>query len=144
MIVSRESIAPRDFDGLRIFDYTAGRSVSSSIAFIEVRPGVRHKEAWSRRSDKYYLVVSGEVAFVLEGEEHSLSAGDFCLVERGRRFSYANKSGEPATLVLVHTPSFELSEEVFVDFRPRRNGADSRRIAAGARACRRCRSSGSA
>ena len=114
MRVSRATMAPLDFDGLRIFDYTAGQSLSSSVAAIEVPPGGRHGEAWSRRSDKYYLVSSGEIAFVLDGEPQVLKAGDFCFVRRGRRFSYANTRTEPATLVLVHTPSFNLSDEVFV------------------------------
>jgi mannose-6-phosphate isomerase-like protein (cupin superfamily) len=114
MRVSRGSIAPLEFDGLRIFDYTAGRASSSSIAMIEVPPGARHAEAWSRRSDKYYLLSSGEIDFMLDGESRTMKAGDFCFVARGRRFSYANRSGMLATLVLVHTPSFDLREEVFV------------------------------
>ena len=115
MLITRESITPFYFDGLKIFDYTASRSGSSSVALIEVEPGVRHKEAWSRRSDKYYIVINGQISFVLEGAEHLVSAGDVCLVERGRRFSYANRSSNRATLVLVHTPSFDLADEVFVD-----------------------------
>jgi hypothetical protein len=43
-----------------------------------------------------------------------MDAGDFCVVRRGQHLSYSNGSPEPATLVLVHTPSFELREEVFV------------------------------
>jgi mannose-6-phosphate isomerase-like protein (cupin superfamily) len=107
-------MSPVDFDGLRIFDYTAGQSLGSSVAAIEVAPGARHAEAWSRRSDKYYLVSSGEVRFVLEGELHTMKAGDFCFVAKGRRFSYSNESSQLATLVLVHTPSFDLRDEVFV------------------------------
>jgi mannose-6-phosphate isomerase-like protein (cupin superfamily) len=114
MLLSRSAMSPLDFHGLRIFDYTAGQSLGSSIAVVEVAPGVRHAEAWSRRSDKYYLVSSGEVCFVLDGEPHVMKAGDFCFVKRGRRFSYTNESSDPATLVLVHTPSFDLREEVFV------------------------------
>ena len=115
MLLHRKSIAPLDFDGLRILDYTAGHRTSSSVALVEVEPGVRHKEAWSRRSDKYYLVLSGQISFVLQGKEHLMSAGDFCVVERGRRFSYSNQSSSLTTLVLVHTPSFDLAEEVFVE-----------------------------
>jgi mannose-6-phosphate isomerase-like protein (cupin superfamily) len=115
VLITRQSIAPLDFDGLRIFDYTAGRSESSSVALIEVNPGARHKEAWSRRSDKYYVLISGQISFVLEGTEHLMSAGDVCVVERGRRFSYTNRGSNSATLVLVHTPSFDLAEEVFVE-----------------------------
>lgn len=115
MFLLRGSMTPVDFHGLRIFDYTAGQSLSSSVALIEVAPGARHAEAWSHRSDKYYLVTSGELAFVLDGEARALRAGDFCFVRRGRRFSYANQTAALATLVLTHTPSFDLQDEVFVD-----------------------------
>lgn len=115
MVIKRTSMAPLAFDGLRIFDYTAGQSFGASVALIEVAPGARHKEAWSRRSDKYYLVASGEIRFVLNGVEHVLFAGDFCFVKQGRRFSYSNQSSELAKLVLVHTPSFDLAEEVFIE-----------------------------
>lgn len=115
MRLSRSSITPLEFDGLRIFDYTAGQPLSSSIATIEIPPRGRHAEAWSRRSDKYYLVVSGEIEFALDGESRALKTGDLCYVKQGRRFSYVNESPNPATVVLVHTPSFDLREEVFVD-----------------------------
>jgi mannose-6-phosphate isomerase-like protein (cupin superfamily) len=115
MLLSRSAMTPIDFHGLRIFDYTAGKSLGSSVAAIEVAPGAKHAEAWSRRSDKYYLVSSGEVRFVLDGEPHVLKSGDFCFVQRGRRFSYSNDTSKLATLVLVHTPGFDLREEVFVD-----------------------------
>ncbi len=114
MLLWRSWMSPVDFDGLRIFDYTAGQPFDSSLAAIEVILGARHAEAWSRRSDKYYLVTGGEIPFVLDGEPHTMRAGDFCFVKRGRRFSYSNQSSELATLVLVHTPSFDLHEEVFV------------------------------
>ena len=114
MHVARRTVTALAFDGLRIYDYTAGQALSSSIAIIEVPSGGRHAEAWSRRSDKYYLVLSGEIELVLDGESRLLEAGDFCYVKKGRRFSYANKTANVATLVLVHTPSFDLREEVFV------------------------------
>jgi mannose-6-phosphate isomerase-like protein (cupin superfamily) len=115
MLVARSSLSPVMFEGLRIFDYTAGQPLGSSLALIEVPPGVRHKEAWSRRSDKYYLVVAGNIRFVLDGTEHVMSAGDFCFVKQGRRFSYSNQGAALATLVLVHTPSFDLGQEVLVE-----------------------------
>lgn len=114
MVISRSAMSPIDFDGLRIFDYTAGRTMGSSVAMVEVASGAQHAEAWSRRSDKYYLVVSGEIHFVLDEEPYLLKTGDFCFIKQGRRFSYSNEARETATLVLVHTPSFDLHEEVFV------------------------------
>lgn len=123
MLLVRSEMSPVDFDGLRIFDYTAGQPSDVSVATVEVAPGAHHAEAWSRRSDKYYVVGRGEVRFVLDGEPHTMKAGDFCFVKKGRRFSYSNDAAEVATLVLVHAPSFDLREEVFADAEPRRQAA---------------------
>ncbi len=114
MIVTRASIHPIDFDGLQIYDYTAEQVTSSSLAVIQVPPGGRHAEAWSKCSDKYYYVITGNIQFMLDGDEHHLTAGDFCLVQRGKHFSYENRTDELAILLLVHTPRFDLASEVFV------------------------------
>jgi mannose-6-phosphate isomerase-like protein (cupin superfamily) len=115
MIVRKEALNPFDFDGLRITDYTANLSLGSSLAAIEVPAGAGHRTAWSKRSDKYYLVVEGDVQFELDGRVADLRKGDFCLVRQGTRFSYRNVSAASATLVLAHTPPFDLSAEVFVE-----------------------------
>ncbi len=114
MLVRQEALESIDFGGLKIFDYTAQLTSDSSLALIEVPPGASHAEAWSRRSDKYYLVISGEIEFALDNEEYALAKGDFCLVKQGERFKYRNSSSFSATLVLVHTPSFDLEAEEFV------------------------------
>lgn len=114
MIVKRDALEAIDFDGLAIYDYTAGQETGSSFAVIHVPPGIRHAEAWSKRSDKYYYVAGGQIRFALDGQEMALSAGDFCLVRQGQHFRYENRGGEAATLILVHTPSFDLASEVFV------------------------------
>ena len=62
---------------------------------------MHHGDAWSRRSDKPYLVSAGEIRFVLDGEAFVMTAGDFCCVARGRRFSYANHGSDVATLVIA-------------------------------------------
>jgi mannose-6-phosphate isomerase-like protein (cupin superfamily) len=115
VIVERKSLTSIAFDGLTVYDYTAGQPLASSVAVVEVPPGAKHAEAWSRRSDKYYLCTEGEVEFVLDGDTFTLARGDFCVVQRGRHFSYSNRRSALATLVLVHTPSFQLSDEVFVE-----------------------------
>jgi mannose-6-phosphate isomerase-like protein (cupin superfamily) len=108
--VRRNALQPIDFGALRIFDYSAGKNFDASVAVIEVPPKARHAEAWSKRSDKYYLVMQGELRFVVEGNASDLAAGDFCFVPHGQRFSYSNDSAKTAVLVLVHTPSFRLED----------------------------------
>ncbi len=114
MIIKRASVEPIDFGGLQILDYTAGRDMRSSLAVVEVPPGGIHQEAYSQRSDKYYYVVAGRVAFSLDGDEYDLMAGDLCVVDQGRHFSYINRTQDAARLLLVHTPTFQLDSEVFV------------------------------
>jgi len=115
MLVRQATIAPIDFDGLKIFDYTANSKLRSSLATIEVPCGSKHAEAWSKRSDKYYLVIGGQIQFTLDDKEFVLAAGDFCYVVQGSHFSYRNDGAEPAMLVLVHTPSFDPDAEKFVE-----------------------------
>jgi mannose-6-phosphate isomerase-like protein (cupin superfamily) len=116
VIIRMGEVAPFDFGGLVIRDYTAGQQLSSSIA---VPPGSIHPAAMSLRSDKYYFVVSGSVEFVHDGKACVLAAGDSCLVPLGRRFAYRNVGDEPAARCLVHTPRFDSGAELFVqDERP--------------------------
>ncbi len=115
MFVRKRSLDVLDFDGLRIFDYTAELGGGASVAAIEIPPGAAHALSWSTRSDKYYLVTGGSLRFTVDGETADLDAGDFCHVRCGQRFSYSNPTRAPAALVLVHEPSFDLEAERFAD-----------------------------
>lgn len=115
MIIKTDAVKAFDFDGLEIRDYTSNISGSSSLAIIKVRSGAKHKRAWSKRSDKYYYLTRGEIDFTIDSNVHRLREGDFCLVRKGQIFSYENKSDGVSELILVHTPSFDLSSEVFED-----------------------------
>ncbi|MCX7709724.1 MAG: cupin domain-containing protein [Clostridia bacterium] len=116
MYKERHELQPIDFGGLKIFDYTADLSDNkSSFAIIDVPGFCSHKTAYSKQSDKYYYVILGEVVFTIEGKEYMLKEGDFCLIEKGKKFSYVNNSEKEARLVLVHTPNFNLENEIFVE-----------------------------
>lgn len=115
MFITRDSIQPIASHDLDIYDYTAEAKTSSSLATVRMPPGGQHGEAWSRRSDKYYYVLAGTVQFVVNDSTAELGEGDCCIVYMGEHFSYKNNTSEPATLLLLHTPSFDLQAEVFVD-----------------------------
>ena len=113
MKIRKKSVEPVDFDGLKIIDYTSDKNMSSSMAEITVPPGVQHKMAWSKRSDKFYYIVSGCIHFQIEDETYDLFEGDACVVEKGRRFCYSNLTKNESKLILFHTPSFDMESEVF-------------------------------
>jgi mannose-6-phosphate isomerase-like protein (cupin superfamily) len=113
MKIAKNAVVPIDFEGLQIVDYTSGNDISSSFAEITIQPGIWHRRAYSKRSDKYYYVVSGHIEFVVEDISYSLAPGDICIIVKGQRFSYRNASEEQAKVVLVHTPAFDLGCEVF-------------------------------
>ncbi len=113
MIVKSEAAKEASFEGLTIRDYTPDHDRSSSLATVEVPPGMQHRKARSTRSDKYYYVIEGKIRFTLGDDENHLERGDFCLVPKGVHFGYRNDTQVMATLLLFHTPSFDLSAEVF-------------------------------
>jgi mannose-6-phosphate isomerase-like protein (cupin superfamily) len=113
LLIPGSSIQPFDFDGLVILDYTAGGSHCSSVAEVRVAAGTGHKQSFSRRSTKYYFVLDGTLHLTVDGKTYELARGDLAIVPVGTVFSYSNKTGTEARLLLVHTPSFELDQEVF-------------------------------
>jgi mannose-6-phosphate isomerase-like protein (cupin superfamily) len=113
MIIRKEQVNEIFFDGIQILDYTSSCNESSSFATMIVAQNVRHKVSWSKRSDKYYYVIEGEIKFTVDDKTTVLRQGDFCFVKKGSKFFYHNESGSEVKLVLVHTPNFDLDEEVF-------------------------------
>lgn len=116
MIIRKSSLAAVDFGGLKILDYTQGHDSLSSIAQVVVPQGGAHPQTWSRLSDKYYVVISGTIRFIIDGEDCDLNAGDCCVIPKGHHFSYENVAKRSAKLLLIHTPPFRLDDEVFVEF----------------------------
>lgn len=113
MKITRNSIESFDFRGLEIADYTSGLATSSSFAEITIPPGRVHPKAFSKKSDKYYYVVSGCVQFTVENESFQLATGDVCVILKNEQFSYRNDMQIMSKMVLIHTPAFDLESEVF-------------------------------
>jgi mannose-6-phosphate isomerase-like protein (cupin superfamily) len=96
MFLRATETIPFEWYGLAISDHTAALELSSSVATIEVPPGVHHPRAWSDRSDKYYVVVEGCVHFDVGDESSELGPDDVCIVRQGERFEYANTTSRTA------------------------------------------------
>lgn len=114
MIIKGNEVEQFDFEGLKIADYTAKQDVNSSFAIISVHLKISHRLSWSKRSDKYYYIIAGEINFTINDKEYVLSNGDLCVIKKGEKFKYKNNSDEIVKMILVHTPNFKLDQEVFV------------------------------
>ena len=115
MIKRLKDTEPIHFEGLTIFDYTAGSDGSSSFAVVEVPAGVSHRSARSKRSDKRYFVTEGQLHFKIGDQQQLLAKGDYCLIQAGVPFSYKNAGDRAAQLILVHTPPFRMEDEEFLE-----------------------------
>lgn len=104
---------PFVWNGLNIRDITANVSSLTSFAYIEVSPFSTHLLSYSKMSEKYYYVLSGQLHFYLDGSEFVLSKNEFCIVPPQCKFSYANRSNKPVEILLIHTPKFNIENEVF-------------------------------
>lgn len=107
--------APFVWKGLNIRDVTSNVNSLSSFAHIEISPFSTHLLSYSKKSEKYYYVLSGQLHFYLEGSEFVLSKNEFCIVPPQSKFSYANRSNETVQILLMHTPKFNMDNEVFED-----------------------------
>lgn len=113
MILRENEVEQFDFDGLKISDYTANLNENSSFAIVLVPPQVSHKLSWSKRSDKYYYIITGSIDFSVNNKEFVLSSGDLCIIKKGDKFKYKNNSSDAVRMILVHTPGLKLDQEVF-------------------------------
>jgi len=111
--IPRASVASFDFKGLSIADFGPGPGSSASVALITVLPGVKHPEARSRKSDKYYYCLEGPVAFQVESQKIDLATSDMLVINAGEWFSYANTGIREGKLLLIHVPPFDLGAEEF-------------------------------
>ena len=113
MIIKENEVEQFDFAGLIITDYTAKLDENSSFATISVLPRISHKLSWSKRSTKYYYIITGEITFIVNDKEYVLSSGDLCVIREAEKFKYRNDSNEIVKMILVHTPNFKLDQEIF-------------------------------
>src|SRR5215211_920960 len=104
MFLLAREITPFEWYGLAISDHTATLALSSSVATIDVPPGVRHPRAWSDRSDKYYVVKAPRW-----GPQTSVSSGEVSAssMRTGRRVWLASRLSTHRRSIL--TPSISRS-----------------------------------
>jgi len=115
LCIRRSEAQPLASGDLQIWAYRSERQQGASIALVQAKPGAVHSRARSTRSDKYYYVLNGLVEFQVGQIAYWLTQGDLLIIPKGEWFSYRNSGPEMATLLLVHTPPFQLEAEEFAE-----------------------------
>ena len=80
---------------------------SFGMNVVDLEPGYalpEHDET-ARDQEEVFVVLSGSVVAVIEGEEHAASAGTFVRVEPQLSRTMRNDGGEPASVLIVSAPT---------------------------------------
>lgn len=113
MQIKSDELKPFDWEGLSITDYTSGKNTQSSFAKIEILPGAQHKISWSKVSEKLYYVQKGQLHFMIDNKDFVINEGDLCIIPIKSKFAYKNKTNEVVEILLIHSPGFNIENEVF-------------------------------
>ncbi len=113
MIVKSSDTEKLDFEGLPLTDYTSKQDTLSSLAKLEVSPGSKHRIAWSKKSEKFYYILKGQLVFMINNREYTANVGDLCIIPVNTKFAYMNKTDSTVEAMLVHSPKINMGNEVF-------------------------------
>lgn len=115
MIIKSKEIQSVKWEGLSITDFTSNQDTQSSFAKIEISSGNKHKISWSKVSEKLYYVLTGQLHFMIDNRDYVVNSGDLCIVPVNTKFAYMNKSNNSVEILLIHSPNFNVENEVFED-----------------------------
>jgi len=111
MLVRRDELSEFESHGLKVADYGATAGCTASVAVVEVPSEGRHPFAYSSRCEKLYLVLDGEVRFIVDSVFYRPRAQDIVIVPKGAVFRYQNEGDHAARMLLVHVPAFDPEAE---------------------------------
>jgi mannose-6-phosphate isomerase-like protein (cupin superfamily) len=84
---------------------------SGSIAEITLPIGVERPSRRSKKVDRVYVGLDGEVQFTVNGEEVLLGPGDVIHIAEGEEYGYFNGGQVEARLLLFRAPAPSSPEE---------------------------------
>ena len=92
-----------EFD--RFFDVVM-ETDEAQVAEMTLQPGreTGGPENYHADSDQWLFVVSGAGTVTVDGEDHSVAAGDVMRIDAGERHAVANDGEEPLETLNVYTP----------------------------------------
>lgn len=112
MQISRyEEASLYQFADLWLRELSPDAMQSGSIAEITLPIGVERPPRRSRKVDRVYVGLEGEVQFTVNGEAIMLGTGDVIHIGQGEEYGFFNGGQVEARLLLFRSPAPSLPEE---------------------------------
>jgi mannose-6-phosphate isomerase-like protein (cupin superfamily) len=76
-----------------------------TFGIIEIQPGRELEAHVHDDEDDAFYILSGEMTFVVEGEDVAAPPGTFVLLPPGVRHGFRNDGAEPVRMMNIHAPA---------------------------------------
>ncbi|HEX2153934.1 MAG TPA: cupin domain-containing protein [Acidimicrobiia bacterium] len=110
-ITHYEDVSPYQFADLWLRELSPAVMQSGSIAEITLPIGVERPSRRSKKVDRVYVGLDGDVEFTVEGESALLHPGDVIHIAQGEEYGYFNGGQKEARLLLFRSPAPSIPEE---------------------------------
>jgi mannose-6-phosphate isomerase-like protein (cupin superfamily) len=92
------------FGNLTVRDMTPQLFDRATLTEVEVPIGADNPPYATPANDKVYVGITGDLAFVVGGDEVHVRAGDVLVIHRGEEYRYRNGGYEPGRLLVIEVP----------------------------------------
>ena len=97
---------------------TEAEEGAGTVYRVRIEPHCRTSVSYHRVAEEYYYVLAGSGTAILNGQEHTLAAGDFLRLPPGTTHGFVTAE-EPLEMLNIHTPGCRPNRDVyFVDAVP--------------------------
>ncbi len=110
-ITRYQDVAPYQFADLWLRELSPAVMQAGSIAEVTLPIGVQRPSRRSKKVDRVYVGLVGEVHFTVDGESVHVGRGDVIHIADGEEYGYFNGGQEEARLLLFRSPAPSAPEE---------------------------------
>lgn len=110
-ITRYEDVAPYQFADLWLRELSPAAMQAGSMAEVTLPIGVERPSRQSKKIDRVYVGLAGEVRFTVDGESILVGVGDVIHIAQGEEYGYFNGGQEEAKLLLFRSPAPSAPDE---------------------------------
>lgn len=110
-ITRYQDVAPYQFADLWLRELSPEAMQAGSIAEVALPIGVQRPSRRSKKVDRVYVGLAGEVHFTVDDRSVHIGPGDVIYIAEGEEYGYYNGGQEEARLLLFRSPAPSAPEE---------------------------------